>query len=142
MSEQQATATQHQGGFTMPKHGDACWIELASKDVETAKKFYCDLLGWTLKQSQTTDFPYSEIQNNGRSIGGMYQMIEKFGDMPTHWMNYIAVDDVDALAKRVEELGGKICVPPTDIPNTGRFTVISDPTGGMLALIRLKGAHQ
>jgi len=134
---EQATASERQNNYTMPNHGEACWIELASKDVETAKKFYTELLGWQMQQSQTTGFPYSEIQNGGRSIGGMYQMTKEYGDAPTHWMSYIAVDDVDALAKRVEELGGKVCVPPTDIPNTGRFCIITDPTGGTISLITL-----
>jgi predicted enzyme related to lactoylglutathione lyase len=65
----------------------------------------------------------------------------EFGGAPSHWMAYVAVDDVDAKARRVEELGGKVCVPPTDIPNTGRFCVITDPTGATLSLIALTGAN-
>jgi len=52
----------------------------------------------------------------------------------------VAVEDVDETVKRVEALGGKVCVPPTDIPNTGRFAVINDPSGATLSILKLSGA--
>ena len=73
--------------------------------------------------------------------GGMYQMGEEYGDAPSHWMSYVAVDDVDESAKKVAELGGKVCVPPTDIPNVGRFSVITDPTGATFSMITLKNPN-
>ena len=53
---------------------------------------------------------------------------------PTAWLSYVAVDDIDASAARASELGGKIWVKPTAIPNIGRFSVCEDPTGAMFAL--------
>jgi hypothetical protein len=137
MSEQ-ATAQQEKEHI-QPAHGAVCWTELGTKNLETAKKFYSELLGWELKQSSAaTGMTYVEYSVDGRPYGGMYQMGEEFGDAPSHWMSYIAVDDVDASAKKVEELGGSICVPPTDIPTVGRFCVINDPTGATISLITLK----
>ncbi|GAC1403199.1 MAG: hypothetical protein NVSMB56_18180 [Pyrinomonadaceae bacterium] len=139
MSEQQATATEQTKQNVSPKHGEICWAELASKDIEAATKFYGELLGWTITKSNAAGMDYREFHVGERSIGGMYQLTKEFGDMPTHWMSYVSVDDVDATAKRVAELGGKVCVPPSDIPNVGRFCVINDPTGGTISLITLGG---
>ena len=122
----------------MPANGAFCWNELATTDAGAAKKFYTELLGWNLKESEATGFPYSEIVVGGSHVGGIYQMTAEQGGMPSHWMAYVAVDDVDASAKRTEELGGKVSVPPMDIPNVGRFCVISDPTGARLSLIKLR----
>ena len=124
----------------MPAHGTFCWNELASSDAEAAKKFYTELLGWTLKESNAVGMVYNEVVVGGQHIGGMYQMGPEYGGAPSHWIAYVAVEDVEASAKRVEELGGKVCVPPTDIPNTGRFCVITDPAGATLSLITLTGA--
>jgi predicted enzyme related to lactoylglutathione lyase len=55
--------------------------------------------------------------------------------MPPSWGAYVTVDDVDATAALAEKLGGKICIPPTDIPTVGCFTVIQDPQGAMLSAI-------
>src|SRR5919112_1285558 len=124
----------------IPPHGAFCWNERSTGDAEAAKKFYTELLGWELKTSDAGGMPYTEIVVGGKHIGGIYQPgPECGGEMPTRWSSYVAVDDVDASAKRVEELGGKLTVPPMDIPNTGRFCVVTDPTGASLSLITLKG---
>jgi predicted enzyme related to lactoylglutathione lyase len=57
-------------------------------------------------------------------------------EIPSHWMVYFAVEDVDASAARVTELGGTVSVPPSDIP-PGRFSVVTDPHGAVLSLIAL-----
>lgn len=56
-------------------------------------------------------------------------------DVKLCWDPYVTVDDVEASAKRVESLGGEVILPPTDIPNVGRFCVIRDPQGISLNLI-------
>jgi len=124
----------------LPANGAFCWNELGTTDLEAAKKFYTELLGWKLKDSGSAGMIYNEIVVNGREMGGMYQMGAEFGNTPSHWTPYVSVDDVDAKAKQVAELGGKICVPPTDIPNVGRFCIINDPTGATISLIKLTGA--
>ena len=58
---------------------------------------------------------------------------------PSSWLSYVHVDDVDAEAARVRELGGNTFVEPTDIPNIGRFSVHADPVGGMFALYKPAG---
>lgn len=132
--------------FTIPQHGAFCWYELSTKDADAAKKFYGELLGWQFSQSGVTDVPYTEIVVGNQAVGGVYQQTAEEcagapADMPSHWMAYVAVEDVDAAAARVEGLGGKVCVPPTDIPNVGRFSVINDPTGATLSIIKFSGAH-
>jgi predicted enzyme related to lactoylglutathione lyase len=134
----------------MPAHGAFCWNELSTTDSDAAIKFYTELLGWEVKKSQAMEacegseappMVYNEIVAGGEHIGGIYKMGTEFGGAPSHWMSYVAVDDVDARAAKVTELGGSVCVPPTDIPNVGRFCVVNDPTGATISLITLKGAQ-
>ncbi|HZI17444.1 MAG TPA: VOC family protein [Pyrinomonadaceae bacterium] len=125
----------------MPASGTFCWTELATTDVGAAGKFYSALLGWRLHSSEAAGAGYTEIEAGGERIGGIHQMGEEFGQMPSHWMAYVAVEDVDEKARLVAELGGTVCVPPCDIPNVGRFCVVNDPTGATLSLITLTGAH-
>ena len=120
-----------------PAHGSICWNELATKDAGAAKKFYTELFGWKLQGSEAGGMDYTEVTLDGKPFGGIMQMSAEMSPMPSHWMTYVAVDDVDATVKRVEELGGKTCVPPQDIPHVGRFSVITDPTGANIAVITL-----
>ena len=145
MSEQATAAEQ----ITIPKHGEFCWNELSTKNLESCKPFYSELLGWKFKDNTPIICPdgnemvYSEISIDGqKQFGGMFQMGKEFGETSSHWMSYIAVDDVDATAKKVKELGGNICVPPTNIPNTGRFSVVQDPAGATFSVITLNGGSE
>ena len=129
--------------FKMPANGAFCWNELATTDLDAAQNFYKALLGWEIKEGAAPGggMVYNEIVVAGQHVGGVYKMGPEFGPTPSHWMAYVAVDDVDAKARQVWELGGKVCVPPTDIPNVGRFCVVNDPTGATIALITLSAPH-
>jgi predicted enzyme related to lactoylglutathione lyase len=83
---------------------------------------------------------YNEIMVGGKEVGGIYQLTAEHGNAPSHWMPYVAVEDVDKSAKQAEELGGKVRMPPCDIPNVGRFCIINDPTGATISLVKLSGA--
>lgn len=140
MSDTTATAPEQTKEHAKIAHGTICWTELASKDIEAAKKFYSELLGWKLVTSEAAGMNYTEIVVGEQHIGGMYQISEECtssADAPSHWISYVAVDDVDASASRTEELGGKVVVQPMDIPNVGRFCLINDPTGASISLIKL-----
>src|SRR5215208_3380845 len=107
----------------MPANGSFCWNELSTNDSDAAIKFYTELLGWEIKKSEAAEscegseappMVYNEIVVEGRHVGGIYKMGPEQGGAPSHWMPYVAVDDVDAKAKQVVGLGGKVRVPPTD----------------------------
>lgn len=128
------------GDFTMFEDHSVGWIELATRDVAAAQRFYADLFGWTFG---TSAIPvdgagdYHEISIGGTRQGGMMQMTKEWGDMPSHWSLYFPVADVDAALERCKELGGSVCVPAFDAPGVGRIARYDDPTGGGAYLIRM-----
>ena len=124
----------HFGADLVNAPGSACWSELATTDVKTAGAFYSSLFGWSLKES-SDGMPYTEIGNKGRMIGGMMPVNgPALQDVPPHWSVYFAVDNCDATAEKAEGLGATLCVPPTDIPNVGRFAVVQDPQGAFFSI--------
>ena len=129
---------EHFGADLVSQPGSACWSELATRDTVAAKAFYTALFGWDLKESQSETMKYTELINGGQPIGGMLPMEgDQWEGVPPHWLIYFMVDDCDATTERADELGGKTIVTPTDIPNTGRFSVIQDPQGAVFAVIKL-----
>jgi uncharacterized protein len=64
----------------------------------------------------------------------MMQMPPNMKGVPSNWVAYFAVTDVDASTKKTNDLGGKTVVPPMDIPNIGRFSIVADPQGAVFAL--------
>jgi predicted enzyme related to lactoylglutathione lyase len=121
-----------------PAVGSFCWFELNTRAVDDVKKFYGELFGWKTTPSQM-GFYHHWHDRDGVMFGGIMDASSpEWEGVPSHWMSYIQVEDVDAKAKNVTELGGNVCVPPTDIPTVGRFCVINDPTGPTLSLIQLE----
>jgi predicted enzyme related to lactoylglutathione lyase len=121
------------------KHGAFSWFELMTTDVEAAKSFYSQLLGWTTKDMPMGDMNYTVTSVEGEDVGGIMPMPPDAGEMPPSWGIYITVNDVDATVSKAKELGGKILVEPRDIPEVGRFCVIQDPQGAWFSAITYKG---
>ena len=132
-------AKEHAGAEIVNEPGALTWNELATRDPDTAAAFYAEALGWTARRSEVP-MEYWEFLVGDRSVGGMMRMTEQWPpDAPPHWVVYFAVSDCDATTTRAEVLGGKIAVPPMDIP-VGRFAFLTDPQGGAFAVITLTEA--
>jgi predicted enzyme related to lactoylglutathione lyase len=127
----------HKGAALVNQPVSLCWNELTTKDTDKAGAFYSGLFGWDKDAQQMEGMVYTMFINNGRPAGGMYAPTPEMGDVPPNWLSYFAVGNADATASRAAELGGKVCLPPTDIPNIGRFSVITDPQGAAFAVIKL-----
>lgn len=118
------------------KTGDWFWHELMTDDAEKAKAFYGGLLGWTAQPWENGAMPYTIWKHGDGDHGGMMAMQgPQFAGVKPQWMIYVAVADVDAAAAKVPGLGGTVHVPPTDIPQIGRFAIVVDPSGATLGLI-------
>lgn len=113
--------------------GKFVWYDLMSLDVEQSKAFYHALFGWTTKDVDMGPMgTYAMLHAGETGVGGIVPF--EHGDgFPSHWVSYVTVNDVDEASKEVTALGGKVCVPPTDIPQTGRFSLVNDPTGAIFS---------
>lgn len=111
--------------------GRFVWYDLMTQDLDRAMRYYSDLLGWTYTDFEGMD--YKMIHAGGTEWGG-------FGNpgpgQPSHWISHVTVEDVDAAVAKAEHLGGMAQVPPTDIPQVGRFAIVVSPTGAALSLFR------
>ncbi len=117
------------------KHGAFGWCELMTTDAGAAKSFYKTLFGWDTEDLDMEGTAYTVVKIHGDETGGIMKMPPEMEGMPPAWSIYVTVDDVDATAGKVEELGGKILRPPEDIPNVGRFCVLQDPQGAVICAI-------
>jgi predicted enzyme related to lactoylglutathione lyase len=119
----------------LKQHGAFSWSELQTSDVEGAKKFYSGLLGWSTEDFPSAEMPYTIVKAGEAMVGGIMTLPPQCAEAPPHWGVYITVDDVDASAQKATELGGTIMVPPMDIKDVGRFSLIRDPQGAMFSII-------
>jgi predicted enzyme related to lactoylglutathione lyase len=115
------------------------WRELMTDDVEGARRFYGELFGWTWKsESMGPEGTYWLASLGEKQVGGM--MAKPRGvPMPSAWSSYVLVDDVDAATRRCTAAGGQVLKEPMDIPNVGRFAVLSDPWRAVFLPFRASG---
>ena len=125
-------------------HGRFVWYELTTTDMEAAKAFYTEVVGWGARDASMPGMPYTVFSAGEASVSGMMELPKdagKMGERPM-WIGYVCVDDVDAAADRIKHLGGAVHVPPQDILNVSRFSVVSDPQMATLALFKWQRSGQ
>lgn len=123
----------HIGAGLINTAGALTWNQLMTTDLAAAQAFYGAVLGWEFLDNENG---YFHIMNRGRRNGGMMQIDESFGAMPSLWQPYFAVEDVDAAIERVVEAGGSIVIPKMEIPGGGHFSLAADPTGAHFYISR------
>ena len=113
--------------------GSFIWYELMTTDPLGAKAFYDAVVGWDIDSASVSpDMDYRMLKRaDGQMTGGVFALNEEMlgqGAKPC-WLGYIGVDDCDAAAKAIEAAGGKVMMPPMDIPMAGRIAMVSDCCG-------------
>lgn len=120
---------------TFSQHGAFSWCELMTTNVAAAKGFYMKLFDWQTYDMDMGEMVYTVVKAGDQEVGGIMAIPPDAQGMPPAWGTYVTVADVDATAKKAEQLGGKVLVPPRDIPDVGRFCLIQDPQGAMISAI-------
>lgn len=115
--------------------GRFVWFDLMTTDVAAAQEFYTTVAGWTVTPFEAFEEPYDMWTAGEKPIGGAMKLPDEAvaGGAPPHWLGYVQVSDVDATVARARELGGATLMEPADIPTIGRFAVIQDPFGAVVA---------
>lgn len=106
-------------------------VELNTTDLPKARAFYGALFDWKLEDADMEQ-PYTMIDVGEGTGGGM--MPHPVPGQPSAWLAYVNVDDVAASTEKVKALGGTVLREVTEIPDYGSFSIIADPTGGVLGL--------
>ncbi len=136
-------ANRHIGATHGGPLNQVCWVELGTPDPVGAVSFYTGLFGWKTKpETGVAEAQYIELSNGPAPMGGVLPMRgDEWKGIPPHWTIYISVADCNERTAKAQQLGAKTCVPPTDIPNVGRFSMLSDAQGAMFCLIQLTAMH-
>jgi predicted enzyme related to lactoylglutathione lyase len=117
--------------------GHFAWYELITTDVAGAKDFYTNVIGWGAHDASAPGATYMLFTAGDTVVSGVMDLpasARTAGGRP-YWVGYVEVRDVAATAGEVQRLGGTVHVPPTGIPNVGRFSVFADPQAATLGLL-------
>jgi uncharacterized protein len=136
------------GAELVNEPGTMSWNELITNDVEGAKRFYGEALGWQTTSMEGGPGPYTiwhppgvepkqgPQEEGGNGVGGLMSSEQLPPGTPPFWMVYFAVDDADATVAKAEELGGSVMAPAFDTP-VGRIAVLNDAQGAVFSVIAM-----
>jgi len=116
--------------------GKIGWIDLTVPDADKIKAFYQSVVGWESAPVSMGDYDdYTMNQpDTENAVTGICHKRGGNANLPSQWLIYITVSDVDASAKTCVAQGGKILIQPKNMGSYGRFCVIQDPAGAVAAL--------
>lgn len=111
------------------------WNELYTDDPDKAVAFYTALGGFEHDKMEMGEAgTYHLLKKDGAGRAGV--MKKPMPEIPSMWLPYVQVEDTDRTAERAAKLGGKVQVPPTDIPDVGRFALLIDPQGAAIGILK------
>jgi hypothetical protein len=118
-------AVNYQGRFV--------WYELVARDVTAARDFYSRVMGWGVQASLAgMNYTFFTVRNS--FVSGVLRLPETA--VQPGWLGYVAVDDVDAAAARLQHLGGTVHAPPVDVFGVSRFAIVADPQNAVLGVLK------
>jgi predicted enzyme related to lactoylglutathione lyase len=110
-----------------------CWTELAAADPEAAKAYYSAVFGWRPETDPRPEagghcvFKLGEVP-----VAALDPAPDE--DEPSAWGVCLAVEDAERAAEKAEQHGGKVLMPPAEVPGLGRYGVLADPGGAAFAV--------
>ena len=117
--------------------GTFSWTDLGTNDFAGAKAFYSALFGWELEDMPAGDgLVYSMARLDGSYVAGIYEQNEeqRAQGIPPNWMSFVTVDEIEKRTSEAERLGAAVLTQPFDVLDSGRMSLVSDPTGAMFAM--------
>ena len=107
--------------------GVPCWVDAQSSDLPTTVDFYCALFGWDDEDQGEEAGHYTMFRRKGLEVAAIFPLMAE-GTQP-RWTTYLATDDLDETAAKVQAAGGVVFQGPIDIFDSGRMAIVADPTG-------------
>lgn len=108
-------------------------VDLTVSDADRIRDFYQSVIGWTHMPLDMGGYADYMMMANDQPAGGICHKRGVNAALPSHWMVYFIVSDMNASLQTVERLGGRILIRPQNNEGT-RYAVIQDPAGAICAL--------
>lgn len=120
-----------------PDVGSIGWFDLTVPDAAGVRDFYREVAGWTSTEVDMGGYAdYLMHRADGTAVAGVCHDRGPNEGLPLQWLAYVTVADVDHSSAQVERLGGAVLRPVTAMGGMGRYAIVRDPAGAVLALFQ------
>lgn len=112
--------------------GTPCWVDVSVPDLEKARTFYGELLGWTTEVGPEEFAGYTNASVDGRLVAGIVP--QQSPEQPVAWTTYIATEDAAATEAKIQAAGGTVMMPVMDVSGIGKMGLYADPGGAVFGI--------
>jgi uncharacterized protein len=120
--------------------GTPCWADAMFSDVEGAKSFYGDVLGWTFGEASSEYGNYTQAYSDGKAVAAVVPPMPG-QEGPSAWCLYLASQDVAAAAGKIRDNGGEVLMEPMQVGDFGSMLLARDPSGVVFGVWQA-GTHE
>ncbi|HAV64850.1 MAG TPA: glyoxalase [Verrucomicrobiales bacterium] len=119
-----------------PEPGSITWYDLTVPDAENVRQFYEAVVGWKAEPVDMGGYNDFNMMtpSSGRTMAGVCHARGANATLPSQWLIYVSVANLDESIRQCVAKGGKVVAPERDMGEMGRFCVIQDPAGAVCAL--------
>ncbi len=129
-------AKNHIGSSYKNVPNSLCWVEHGSHNPEPTLPFYKKVFDWNPETKDMGGMKYTTFFIGEEMAGGLYVMDDTMKDIPSHWLPYFLVDNIDTAISKITGLGGQIIMPKMFAEGVGHFSVFRDPQGAVAGLVQ------
>jgi predicted enzyme related to lactoylglutathione lyase len=121
-----------------PPAGTVAWIDLTVDDADAVRDFYRAVVGWKPEGLSMGDYQDYTMRNaeTGAPTSGVCHRRGVNADLPSQWLIYVTVADLDRSINECGIHGGAVIFGPKDMGAHGRYCVVRDPAGAVMALMQ------
>ncbi|QER88102.1 VOC family protein [Streptomyces tendae] len=126
--------------MAVPPEGTPCWADATFEDLDAAKDFYGDVLGWTFGETSSEQGNYTQAYADGRAVAAVVPPMPG-QEGTSQWCLYFAARDATATAARIRDNGGELLLDPMQVGDYGTMCLARDP-GGVVFGVWQPGTHE
>ncbi|AWZ05179.1 MULTISPECIES: VOC family protein [unclassified Streptomyces] len=113
--------------------GAPCWVDAMFSDVEGAKTFYSDVLGWTFGESSSEYGNYTQAYSDGKAVAAVVPPMPG-AEGASQWCLYFASPDAAATAEKIKSAGGEVLMEPMQVGAFGTMAIAKEPSGAVFGV--------
>ncbi|WP_405490709.1 VOC family protein [Streptomyces sp. NBC_00096] len=113
--------------------GTPCWVDAMFSDLEGAKTFYADVLGWTFGESNSEHGNYTQAYHDGKAVAAVVPPMPG-QEGHSQWCLYLASPDAKATAEKIKSAGGELLMEPMQVGDFGTMAIAKEPSGAVFGV--------
>ncbi|MEU8461935.1 VOC family protein [Streptomyces sp. NPDC029003] len=113
--------------------GAPCWVDAMFTDLEGAKEFYADVLGWTFSEASSEYGNYTQAYAGGKAVAAVVPPMPG-GEASSQWCLYFASPDAAATTEKIRSAGGDVVMEPMQVGTFGTMAIAREPGGAVFGV--------